>query len=161
MLEKTMTQNSETFNSQSHSSQKSRKTPIDISTNYKTLSLKRFQKFNPVLLAQLQTLERENQNEIELIFRGHIPQNFNNRLTDNDLEILSQILLPLASEITNIDFSCNLITHKGIKDLCLLLRKAVNLKALNLQNNTINSEGGNFLFEALINLKQQNDHFSL
>jgi Ran GTPase-activating protein (RanGAP) involved in mRNA processing and transport len=78
---------------------------------------------------------------ISWIFRGNYKLNFNNRLRDNDVIILSKLLEKHVELIDHIDLSYNQITEIGAKALAKLIEKIPNLMSLNLQGNQIDIAG--------------------
>lgn len=67
--------------------------------------------------------------------------NFNNRLNDSELLALCAALIPYAIYIEDIDLRFNNITDAGARPLADLLAQSTRLLGLNLQSNSIKSEG--------------------
>ncbi len=127
--------------------------------NYQKLSEEKFNYHNKQLYYRLKETS-SNEEEYNFIFIGKQPKNFDSRIDDNDLEIISEILLPFASSITNIDLSNNFITEKSMSKFGAFISNCKNLKSLNLQYNHIGPNGCNKLLEGLVNSKKKgNDKF--
>lgn len=134
---------------------------LGIADSYKNLSSKIHRKYNNRLFSELENIEKNQNYEIELTFHGNSALNFYSRVTDEDIKIICSILSKFSPYLINIDLSWNLITGKGVGFLADLLKSCVNLRAINIQHNTIGAEGGNYLFEALIFLKENYEKFNL
>ena len=70
-----------------------------------------------------------------LCYRGNDTQNFESRLTDEDLSILCTLLQDVAFNIEHIDLSYNKIND--LSSLVSLLASCENLRSLNLQVITV------------------------
>tara|TARA_B110000503_G_scaffold121878_1_gene185890 strand:+ start:320 stop:616 length:297 start_codon:yes stop_codon:yes gene_type:complete len=91
----------------------------------------------------------EENDGIDLIIPGNDKYNFTNRIDDEQLAVLCGTLRPVAIYIVDIDLRYNKITDGGAKALAELISKAPRLLGLNLQGNSIKSEGAQYLAEAL------------
>lgn len=87
---------------------------------------------------------------ISFVFIGKTSKNFFNRVKDDDIEIICDVLFNYVCYVTDIDLSNNEITESGMRHLAAFLRDCSNLVSLNLQYNLIRETGGHLLFEALI-----------
>ena len=135
----------------------SEKLSQNLSEEYKKLSLSKYNSFNKRIYYTLKETFLKNE-KLNLIFIGKKPENFNLRISDNDIEILSIILKPVCNLIYNIDFSNNNISEKSILFLGNIIENCVNLKSLNLQYNILGSNGGKILFKSLVNLKKKENY---
>ncbi|XP_074046997.1 leucine-rich repeat-containing protein 34 isoform X2 [Macrotis lagotis] len=109
---------------------------------------------NPFIPQSLQLLQAEHRKhtgsskEITLKIAGNnhlIPVQ---RLSDEDLEILTYVLRPLKN-VTGLDVRYNLITDKGALAVQRLLQEMQNITYLNLMFNDIKTEGGEVIAKAL------------
>lgn len=99
-------------------------------------------------VAYLEETMEENDG-IDLIIPGNDKYNFTNRIDDEQLAVLCGTLRPVAIYMVDIDLRYNKITDGGAKALAELISKAPRLLGLNLQGNSIKSEGAQYLAEAL------------
>jgi Ran GTPase-activating protein (RanGAP) involved in mRNA processing and transport len=78
-----------------------------------------------------------------------------NRLSDEGIQILSEVLSLNTCAIKELDLSSNGITDKGAEYLSNMLRKNRKLKSLILNKNDISNDGLIFLANALIHDNQK------
>ena len=58
---------------------------------------------------------------MNIVFRGNYKYNFTSRIADNDLIVLSNVLMEFSNQISNIDLSYNHIGNNGSEALSLLI----------------------------------------
>lgn len=96
---------------------------------------------NTALLAYLQTPRKDTKFGFDVVFRGNDKYHFTNRLRDSDLIAFCNAMSEWADIVTHLDFSYNLLTNESMKALCDFLIRAKGLLSLNLQYNSIGTEG--------------------
>lgn len=124
-----------------------------IKENYLSKCRENKTKINNNILLYLNEKIPENSN-INIIYRGNSTVNYNNRISNDDLEMLSISYFDYASHIQNIDLSFNCFNDTVMQIFCRLLENCENLESLNLQFNEIKEKGGLQLFKTLNNMKK-------
>jgi Ran GTPase-activating protein (RanGAP) involved in mRNA processing and transport len=132
----------------------------ELGEDYKRRAMARNGTFNKNIYIAF--LDSKNSNGfISFVFVGKNPKNFFNRIKDDDLEVICDVLSDYTTYVNDLDLSNNEITETGIKHLAGFLRDCSNLISLNLQYNLIGETGGNLLFAALITQRSNNEKDTL
>lgn len=74
---------------------------------------------------------------VNLPYPGNIPENFNFKLEDKDIQPISIAYMSSVSNIEKLDLSFNRLTDKGASVLSKLLEYADNIKIVNLKGNLL------------------------
>lgn len=101
--------------------------------------------------AFIQYLERsyDDNLSLDIIIEGNGKYMFNDRITDQHLQVICETLKQYAIYIEDVNLSYNEITDIGAEALANLIRKSPRLVGLNLKGNKIKSEGAQNLADAL------------
>lgn len=126
---------------------------VKLAESYKEESMKKHNKFNSNLYQSIKEFVQSD-SSLSIVYIGKTSQNFNQRMTDEDLSIFSTIFLDFAPYIKHIDLSNNLITERSMNDFFKLLSKCYGLISLNLQFNDLFQTGGKILLKALIQIHE-------
>ena len=86
---------------------------------------------------------------VSLVYRGNYKMYFNDRIKDQDFEVLCEVLVDFADLLAHLDFSYNQIGPQSAKSLAKVLEGAVKLESLNLQYNDLQEEGCQAILDAL------------
>lgn len=86
---------------------------------------------HPNFMAYLQET-MDDEESIDLVVHGNQKENFNNRIEDKDLIVISDVLEPYAIYVEDIDLRYNHISDAGAEALSRLVMRASRLLGLNL-----------------------------
>lgn len=95
---------------------------------------------HPCFIQYLEDTAQENES-IDIVIHGNAKENFNNRVSDQDIWIISDVLIPYAIYIEDVDLRYNHISDTGAEAISRLIKRAERLLGLNLQGNTIAIDG--------------------
>ena len=125
-----------------------------ILTRYSELCEKSHFNFVPQLRTYLETEKEEDEETglevVNLPYPGNTTYNFNQRITDKDIQPISIAYMTSVSHILVLDLSYNVITDKGASILSKLLEYAENIKKINLKGNKITDNGCESLNKGLL-----------
>ena len=129
-----------------------------ILSRYTELCEKSHFKFLPQIRTYLET-EKEDDEEtglevVDVPYPGNTTYNFNNRITDKDIQPISIAYMTNVSHIFILDLSYNVLSDKGASVLSKLLEYAENIKKINLKGNRITDTGCENLNKGLLNKKK-------
>ena len=135
-----------------------------ILTRYTDLCQKSHFKFLPQIKTYLGTdKEEDEETGIEVVdvpYPGNTTYNFNNRISDKDIQPISIAYMTNVSHIFILDLSYNTLGDKGASVLSKLLEYADNIRKVNLKGNRISDPGCESLNKGLIN-KTKLEYFNM
>jgi len=109
-----------------------------ILSRYTELCEKSHFKFLPQIKTYLETEKEEDEETglevVDVPYPGNTTYNFNNRITDKDIQPISIAYMTNVSHIFVLDLSYNVLSDKGASVLSKLLEYAENIKRINLVN---------------------------
>ena len=118
----------------------------EIVKEYKELCKELSEKpYNPFI----ESIEENEEANLDLILRGNDKLNFKNRVKDTDLLVITTHLTTYGHFIEHIDLRYNQITDEGASYLAKLLKICPNIVTLNLEGNDIKSDGATQIADAL------------
>ncbi len=94
---------------------------------------------------------------VSLVYRGNYKVYFNDRIKDQDFEVLCEVLVDFADLLAHLDFSYNHLTAKSARALGKVLEAAVKLESLNLQYNSLEAEGCQVILDSLTQARNDED----
>lgn len=91
----------------------------------------------------------ERHGKLELIIKGNDKYNFHERVTDEQLELLTETLAGVAENLETVDLRYNKLTDKGAITLAKFFKYSPKISFLNLLGNSIGAPGAEQLALAL------------
>lgn len=128
----------------------------EIGNRYEALSNERNIVVNDKLLFYLMEPPGE-QHSLTIVYRGNYKMYFNDRINDEQCEVLFEVLLEFADLVTHVDLSYNHLTAASMPTLGAFIESATSLESLNLQHNEIGETGSQIVFEALERLSNDEE----